>query len=294
MTKDQGPAALPQQRLKGIALVSGAVLCFAFLDTIAKFLTGELPVLEVLWGRYALAMGLAFVLAKPGHRLAVVRTSRPWLQFARSLLIFGASISAITALRYIPLDQFVAILFGSPFIITALAGPVLGERIGPRRWAAICVGFFGVLLVVRPGFGGIHWAASFAVGGTLCYSLYSLLTRLAAHSDSDETSLFYANVLGAVVTSAAMPFMWVTPEQSWKLVLLVTTGVLGGIGHMMMIVAFRHAPASVLSPFTYSQILWTTLLGFIVFGSVPDGWTIAGASVVVASGLYLLYQERRP
>jgi len=168
---------------------------------------------------------------------------------------------------------------------------VLGEKVGWRRWGAIGVGFFGVLVVTRPGFGGMHPAALLSFAGAVCYALYAIATRILSRTDSSETTQFYTNVVGAVIMSAIVPFVWTKPDSTLTAGLMLLIGLLGGAGHYLLILAHRLAPASTLAPFIYTQMVWTTALGFAVFGDVPHRWTIIGGSIVVASGLYLLHRE---
>ena len=168
---------------------------------------------------------------------------------------------------------------------------MLGEWVGPRRWAAIGVGFIGVLVVTRPGFGLVHPAALLALLATLSYAAYMLTTRLLSRVDSNDTTLFYSNFIGAVVMLPVVPFFWHTPDL-FQFALMIMAGALASFGHYMLIAAHRHAPASMLSSFIYSQLVWVVMLGYVVFGDVPDGYTLAGASIVIASGLYIFHRER--
>ena len=197
------------------------------------------------------------------------------------------------ALRYLQLDEALAILFSTPFLVALLCGPLLGEWVGWRRWTAISVGFLGVLLVARPGFAGLHPAALLSLGSAVCYSLYVISTRVLARSDSSETTLFYSNLVGAVAMLPVIPFVWTPPDNAFVMALMVLVGALGSGGHYLLIRGHRLAPASTLAPFIYTQMVWTTTLGFLVFGDVPHRWTIVGGLVVVSSGLYLLYRERQ-
>ena len=279
-------------RLTGIAFMCGAVACFAFLDANAKYLGRHMDVLEVVWARYTFAFIFALILSNPITRPGMLVSARPGLQIARSTLLLGSTALNFFALKYLQLDQALTITFSTPFLVAALAGPVLGEWVGPRRWAAIGVGFLGVLVVTRPGFDAIHPAAALSAGGALCYALYSLATRILARSDSNETTLFYTNLVGAIAMLPIVGFVWTTPESLAVGVLMLAAGALASLGHYLLIFANRLAPASVLSPFIYSELAWTIALGYFVFGDVPNRWTMAGASVVIASGLYLLHRER--
>ena len=286
------PADARRARLTGIALMCGAVGCFSFLDADAKYLGRHMDVLEVVWARYTFAFVLALAWSNPIRRPGMLTSARPGLQIARSTLLLGSTALNFFAIKYLQLDQALTITFSTPFLVAALAGPVLGEWVGPRRWAAIGVGFLGVLVVTRPGFNAIHPAAALSAGGALCYALYSLTTRILARTDSNETTLFYSNLIGFIVMLPIVPLVWTTPDSLLIGLLMLAAGGLASLGHYLLICAHRLAPASVLSPFIYSQLAWTVALGFFVFGDVPNRWTMAGAGVVVASGLYLLHRER--
>jgi drug/metabolite transporter (DMT)-like permease len=262
-----------RDRLTGIALMCVAVLLFAFNDAVAKYLNSHMHTMQVVWARYMAAFVLAVALANPIRNPTIMRTSRPWLQLGRSTLLFGS-----TALNF--------------FMVAALGGPILGEWIHWRRWTAIIVGFAGVLLVTRPGAGGIHPAAALSAIGAACYAIYSISTRILARHDSTDTTNFYSNLVGAILATMIVPFIW-TPQTDWRIILLMCSmGLFSGMGHYLLIIGHRLAPASVLAPFIYTEIVWMIALGYMVFGDTPNNWTLAGVAVVIASGLYLLYRER--
>jgi drug/metabolite transporter (DMT)-like permease len=286
-------ALLRRQRLTGIALMCGAVACFACLDATGKYLNHHMDTMQVVWSRYTGAFLLALIVSNPINRPGLLVTRRPFLQIGRSALLLLSTALNFFALRYLQLDEALSILFSTPFIVAVLCGPLLGEWVGWRRWTAIAVGFFGVLLVTRPGFGGTHPAALLSLGSAVCYAVYVISTRVLARTDSNETTLFYSNLVGTVAMLPVIPFVWSTPESGLIVVLMVLIGALGSMGHYLLIVGHRLAPASVLAPFIYTQVVWTTTLGFLVFGDVPQRWTIAGGLIVVSSGLYLLNRERK-
>jgi drug/metabolite transporter (DMT)-like permease len=281
-----------RQRMTGIALMCGAVASFALLDTTAKFLNLHMDTLQVVWARYTGAFLIPFIVSNPWTRPGLLFTKRPGLQMFRSLLLLLSTICNFFALRYLQLDESVAIQFSTPFFVAALSGPLLGEWVRWRRWAAICVGFAGVLVVTRPGAGGIHWAASLSLVAAMSYALYSILTRILARTDSNETTLFYSNLVGATAMLPVVMFVWVTPTDPLIIALMVVSGAIGSFGHYLLIAGHRLAPASVLTPFIYTELIWMILLGYMVFGDTPNRWTIAGSAIVVASGLYLLHRER--
>lgn len=281
-----------RDRLTAIALMCGAVVLFACNDAAAKFLNGHMHTVQVVWARYMAAFALAIVLLDPTGRPQVMRTTRPWLQLGRSTLLLISTVLNFFALRYLQLDEAVSIIFCTPFIVAALGGPMLGEWIGWRRWTAIVVGFLGVLLVTRPATGGIHPAALLVVGAAVCYALYSISTRILSRSDSDATTNFYSNLVGAAVITIAVPFYWTSQTDLTVILLMCSMGLFSGLGHFLLIRAHRRAPAGILAPFIYTEIVWMIALGFLVFGDVPNSWTLGGAAVVICSGLYLLYRER--
>jgi drug/metabolite transporter (DMT)-like permease len=279
-------------RLIAIGLMCTAVICFALLDTSAKWLGTGMNPLQVVFARYAGSMILVLALFNPWSRPGVLRTKRPWLQWGRSLLLLGSTVLNFIALQYLQLAETISIMFATPLIVALVSGPLLGEWPGPRRLAAIGVGFLGVLVVTRPGFGGMHPAAFLSVIGCFCYAFYSLATRVLAAHDSSETTLIYSGAVGTLAMAPFLPWVWTTPQTPLPWLLMGVTGAMGGIGHWLLILAHRLAPATVLAPFIYSQLIWMVLLGWLVFGQLPDRWTFIGGAVVVASGLYLLYRER--
>jgi drug/metabolite transporter (DMT)-like permease len=278
-------------RLTGIALMCGAVACFAMLDTTAKYLNLYMSTLQVVWARYTGAFLFPFIVSNPWTRPGLARTTRPVLQLVRSVLLLGSTMCNFAALRYLQLDEAIALVFSTPFFVAALSGPMLGEWVRWRRWAAIAVGFVGVLVVVRPGPGTFQPAALLSLSAALFYALYSITTRILARTDSNGTTLFYSNIVGAVALLPVVPFVWTTPSDPLVIALMVATGAMGSFGHYLLIAAHRLAPAAVLSPFIYTEIVLVIMLGFLVFGDLPNRFTLAGAAIVVVSGLYLLHRE---
>src|SRR5213080_2738828 len=280
-------------RLTGIALMCGAVACFALLDTTAKYLNLYMSTLQVVWARYTGAFLFPFIVSNPWTRPGLTRTKRPLLQVARSVLLLTSTLCNFAALRYLQLDQAIAVVFSTPFFVAALSGPMLGEWVRWRRWSAIAVGFVGVLVVTRPGAASFHPAALLSLSAALCYALYSITTRILARTDSNETTLFYSNIVGALALLPAVPLVWTTPSDPLVIALMVATGAVGSFGHYLLIAAHGLAPAAVLSPFIYTEIVLVTALGFLVFGDAPNRFTLTGAAIVVASGLYMLHRERK-
>ena len=178
-------------------------------------------------------------------------------------------------------------------MVAALAGFMLGERPGPHRWGAIVAGFCGVLIVMRPGLGEVHWAYFLILLGTIGMAFYLITTRMVAEVDNAWASLFYTALIGAAILSLILPFVWRTPDHWMGWFLMLCVGFFGAIGHLMLILGNRYAPGSLLAPFMYAQIVWAVLFGFLIFGDLPDAFTWTGAVVVVVSGIYLAWREMR-
>lgn len=283
---------LSNEPVRGILLIIAAFCTFSLLDTTAKYLVQSYPIGQVVWARYVGHVVLAAALLLPRYGVDLLRSQRPGLQVVRSLLLFGSTCANFAALQFLQLAETSSIMFSTPFMVAVLAVPLLGERIGPRRWAAIGIGFFGVLIVIRPGFGLIHWAAGLSLLCALFGAFYQITTRQLAGVDRAVTTQFYSALVGAVAITPLVPFVWQTPDLKGAL-LMLCLGAFGGFGHWLLILAHRLAPAPILAPFSYVQLLPMILLGYLVFGDFPDAWTLAGAGVVLTSGLYLLYRERK-
>ena len=285
------PHAARRIRLTGIALMCCAVASFSCLDATGKYLNHHMATSQVVWARDFFAFVLTLLFVNPVNRPGLMRTTRPWLQVGRSALLLFSTGLNLFALRWLQLDEALSIIFSTPFLVALLCVPLLGEHVGWRRWTSIIVGFIGVLVVARPGLGGLHPAALLSFGGAVCYAFYVISTRLLSRTDSNETTQFYTNLVGALATMAVIPFIWTRPDSLLTDGLMVLIGALGGGGHYLLIRAHRLAPASALAPFIYTQMVWTTALGFLVFGDLPHRWTIAGGAIVIGSGLYLLHRE---
>lgn len=287
-------AATRRQRLTAIALIIGSVACFTVTDTSAKILvTSGYPVEQVVWARYAVNVALLFVVLNPWTVPGLFRTQRPGLQILRSGFLVLSTGCNFFALQYLALADAVAIMYMAPMIVALLAGVVFGQWLGTRRAIAIAIGFLGIVIVTRPGLGGVHWAALLSLAAATSYACYQIATRVLAGRDSTATTLTYSGLVGALVLTPFIPPVFVAPKGGLDLALMIACGASATIGHWMLIVANKHMPAQALAPFGYAQIVWMTLAGWWVFGDVPGATTIIGAGVVIASGLYLLALERR-
>jgi len=288
---DAADATEAAARRRGIFLMCCALVCFALLDSTGKWLGRHVPVWEVVWSRYVGSTVLMLIVANPWRIAGTVKTQRPFLQSTRALLLFGSTALNFLALRTLQLADTMAIAFALPLVVSLLAGPILGEWVGPRRLIAICVGFVGVLVVVRPGY-ALQPGMVYSIAGLFCYAFYNMLTRMISATDPATTSNFFSAISGWVILSPFLPFFWVWPEHIGVWLGLAATGFFGGFGHYLLIIAHGRAPAAVLAPYVYTQIVWMTALGYLVFGDVPGLTTAIGAIIVVMSGLYLFYRER--
>jgi drug/metabolite transporter (DMT)-like permease len=288
------PTIDPQARLKAIGLMALATLCFAGLDATAKYLIGDgVPVAQVTWLRFVGHVVFSAALLWPFALPPSLRSAKPWLQVLRSMLMVVTTGFNFIALRYLQLDQTVTIFFLTPLLVAALAGPLLHEWVGWHRMLAIVTGFLGVLLVMHPGIGTVHWAMLLALVATLGYALYNLATRYLAAFDPPEVTQTYTPLAGVLILAPFALSVWHWPESAGQWLLLASLGFWGGLGHWLLILAHRSAPAPVLAPFIYLGLIWMSAAGFLVFGDVPTWWTLSGAAVVILSGLYLLARERK-
>jgi drug/metabolite transporter (DMT)-like permease len=277
----------------GALLTVFALLSFASMDTVAKWLVGTYPIGQMMWIRYGIFCLFAwFVVRRRGGLRAAFRTRRPWLQGGRALLAVVESAVFVLAFRYLPLADTHAIAATSPLIVIALGALFLGEKVDAARWIAVAAGFGGVLLIVRPGFRTLDWPLLIPVAGAILWGSYQILTRLSARGDSPDTTLVWSAFAAFAATSFIGPFEWHAPDAvGWGLMLV--TGVLGALAHYGLIRALDYAEASSIQPYSYTLLVWVTALGALVFGDFPDGWTILGAAIVVASGLYTWHHDRR-
>ncbi len=277
----------------GITLVISAMFIFATQDAITKTLAATYSAPQILWVRfvfYAL-FALAFSARKRPLRFAL-RSRAPWLQVARSLLIVAEIALFIITIRYMSLAEMHALLATFPLMVTAIAALFLGEPVGIRRWGAVFAGFVGVLIIIRPGIIELQPGVLLALLTALMFAGYNVMTRMVAKYDDGETSTVYMAVIGAVVMTCLGPFYWIDPtltDWMWLICLSFTAAA----GHFLLIKALEIAPASTLQPFNYTLLVFATVIGYIFFDNLPDFWTVVGASVVVASGLYTIYRERR-
>jgi drug/metabolite transporter (DMT)-like permease len=276
---------------RGITLILVSTVFLGASDVTAKYLSATLPSIEIAWIRFlvfALIMSPAML---PGSPLFALHSTRPGLQVTRGIALLASSLFFISGLRFLPIAEASATGFVSPLFVTALSILFLGESVGLRRWIATGVGLIGVLIILRPGTGAFHPAAFFPLVSALAWAGTLIMTRMMSGREHVLTTMTYSSIVGACILSALVPFVWVAP--SWHAILFgIFIGVASTAGQWIVVLAFRYADASVLAPFSYTQLLWVSILGFLIFGELPDIWTISGAVFIVGSGLYTAHRER--
>ena len=287
-----GSAPLPAMKtqLGGIVFMLAMTVCFSSLDASAKFVTSELPLWVVVWGRYFFHFLFILVFLLRGRSRDMLKTRNLKMQVLRSAMIFCAGVTFWAGLMYLPLADCTVMAFISPLMVTVLAVLFLGEKFGSHRWKVVVVGLVGVLIVIRPGMGIVSWAAVLPLMAAAFYATLQITTRVLGQQDNALTTLFYTSTFGMAFSSVVVVFFWQTPT-GYQWLMLMWLGLIGAVGHFFMIKAFERAPASLLAPFDYANLIWATLLGYIIFGDFPDGWTIMGAVIIVSSGIYLIRKE---
>lgn len=270
-----------------------AVSTFAVLDTTAKYLSRTYPVPLIVWMRYALhvLVMLAFLGPRVGWGLATSR--RPGLQVIRGVVLAASSLFFFAGLAFMPIAEASAITFLAPLLVTAMSAYFLGERVRRSAWAALAAGLVGVLLIVRPGGAVFSPAVLLPLATAVCFATYQLLTRRLAGIDSTIATLFIGALVGTLVVSLLLPFYFGLPQSAFHALLFLMLGVLGAAGHFVLIRAFEYAPPGVLAPFVYTQLLTVLVLGFLVFGEFPDGWSLVGMAIIVLSGAWMAARQGR-
>lgn len=277
-----------------ILLVLAACFSFSFLDASAKYLVQQGMAAPFLaWTRFAIHLVLVLVLLKAWSSKAIFKTKSLPAQLLRGVFLFGSTVFNFLALQTLQLAETISIYFFAPMVITALAGPLLGERVGWRRWLAVMVGFIGVLIITRPGFGAFGIGHVYSLASMASYCFYVIMTRHMGATETSESLIFYSALAPTVLMLPVVPLYGSLPQEPLQWVLLLLLGAIGAFGHYLLIKAYKQATTSALAPYPYSQMIWMIALGWFVFADLPDLWTLAGASVIVASGLYIVHREHR-
>ena len=289
MNSEQGPRSTAG---RGILMALLATVAYAVVDTLSKYQARDYPVEMIVWARYAVPLVLLLAVFLPQRGRRMLRTAFPLLQLVRGVLLTAGTVFIVFAYRVMPIAEAQAISFIHPVLLTLLAVVFLGETVNRLGWAAVLLGFSGVLVIVRPGGGLFTAAALLPLGLALSFSSYQIFTRMVARQEDSINSLYCVLLVGSVVMSLALPFAWIAPTAK-GLFLFALIGITSGAGHFLTIKALEYAPASLLAPFAYIQLLWVCILGMVVFGDFPDSITLLGMAIVVAGGLLVAASHRR-
>jgi drug/metabolite transporter (DMT)-like permease len=268
------------------------MLGFAVMDAMSKWVVADYPLGQMIWIRYGVFCAFAWLLVRRKGLLAMARTRRPWLQGSRSILILVESAVFVLALAYLPLADTHALASTSPLIVIVFGVVFLGERAGPARWFAVAAGFAGMLLIVRPGLRSFDWPMLLPIIGAVMWAAYQVLVRLCTRTDSADTTFVWTAFAGLAAATLVGPWQWQWPDViGWTL--LIAIALLNALASYSLIRAFAVAEAGAVQPYSYTALVWVTILGLVVFGDSPDGWTILGTAIIVASSLYAWQRDRR-
>ena len=260
------------------------------MDGFAKYLSADLPVLQITWARYFFTVAFTLPIMFFFFRENLVWTDKPKLQFIRGLILLTANICFFYAISVISLAKALTLAFVAPLIVTAFSPIFLGEKVGFRRWSAVIIGFIGSLVVIRPGFVEINLASIAALGTGIMYGFYLIITRKLSTSDNPLLTLLLTGVVGAIIVSTIMPFVWVAPSlNQWSM--MAAIGIFACIGHLFLILSLKYADASKLAPFSYFEIITNIIIGYYFFSDFPDNWTFLGLFIIVLSGIYISRRE---
>jgi drug/metabolite transporter (DMT)-like permease len=290
------PRPRGRAEMTGIALVLGAGACFSALDTTTKGVSASVPLLMALWFRYAFQAVATTAVVLPWRGTSVLRTRKLAFQCLRGVLLLTSSLLAFLSLRYMPVGEFTAIVMIAPLAVTLLAATVLKEHVSPLRWSLVAGGFAGTLVIIRPGGESFTWAMLLPLGLVVSNAWFQVLTSKMARTEDPVTMHLYTGWVGTLLSSVALPFVWTPLDDPWLWAGLCFMGAMATVGHFMLILAYRNAPASTLTPYLYAQIAFAMLGGWLVFSHVPDGWSMLGMALIAAcgaGGAWLTVRESR-
>ncbi len=284
----------PATTLIGIALAIVAMVCFATLDSITKYVSTSVPVFMAIWFRYTVQAVLTTAVVLPMRGRQVLRTAHPKFQVLRGVLLLSTSLLAYLSLRFMPVGEFTAIVMIAPLIITLLAATLLKEKVSPLRWALVAGGFVGTLIIIRPGHDAFEWVTLLPISLAFCMAWFQTLTSKLAKTEDPATMHLYTGWVASLVCALGLPFVWqsLPSIQVWLLIALV--GVLGAIGHFLLILGYQRAPAATLTPYLYTQIGFAMIGGWLVFSHVPDRFALFGMAMIAvcgALGAWLVVRE---
>jgi drug/metabolite transporter (DMT)-like permease len=287
------PAPTPSRPLVGVGLMLAAMAILPFIDVLAKILGQQgMPILVVVWARalFGGLMTLPFALKAEGWRS--FRPAHPLHHLARALLLFSATFLFFQSLKHLPIADALAIFFVNPLVVVVLSALVLKERVGPRRWAAVAMGFVGTLIIIRPGMVELNPGTLFALGAGLALGTYFVMTRHMAGAADAMVLTFQTSAIGAALMTLALPVLWQGPSPGQWL-MLAGVGLIATLGHVLITRAYEHAEASLLAPLAFTEIIMATVVGWWFFNDLPDRWTVLGVAVLIASAIYVSYRERQ-
>ena len=276
--------------MKAITFNLLAWVMLPIMDGFAKYLSSDLPVLQITWARYFFTVAFTFPIMFFFYRNQLKWSDKPKLQIIRGLILLIANICFFYSISVISLAKALTLAFVAPLIVTAFSPMFLGEKVGFRRWSAVVIGFVGSLVVIRPGFVEINLASLAALGTGVMYGFYLIITRKLSTSDNPLLTLLLTGIVGAVIITCVMPFVWVTPSlNQWSM--MAAIGVFACIGHLFLILSLKYADASKLAPFSYFEIITNIIIGYYFFSDFPDNWTFLGLFIIVLSGIYISRRE---
>tara|TARA_B100000965_G_scaffold63255_2_gene49057 strand:- start:254 stop:1102 length:849 start_codon:yes stop_codon:yes gene_type:complete len=276
--------------MKAIILNLSAWVMLPIMDGFAKYLSTSIPVLQITWSRYFFTVVFVLPIMIFFFRKNLIWTEQPKLQLIRGLLLFCANILFFYSISIISLSKALTLAFIAPLIVTALSPILLGEKVGLRRWVAVIIGFIGSLIVIRPGFVEINLASIAALGTGMLYGFYLIVTRKLHNSDNPLLTLLLTGIVGGVIGSIIMPFVWVEPTVS-EWLMMSAIGFFASIGHLLLILSLMYADASKLSPFGYFEIVPNIIIGYFFFDNFPSLWHFIGLSIIISSGIYIFRRE---
>lgn len=270
----------------------GGMFLFSAVDTQAKFLTQAFDPIQIIWLRQlGLLLGVLVLLYLKGR--TVLHTAQPRLQLSRGVLAICSALLFVYGIRHAELADAVAVSFVAPFFLTILGALLLGEKVGVRRWSAVVIGFIGALIIIRPGTDAVHPAVIFVVFAAFFYALRQVIGRMLADTDNTSTTVAYTAIVGSLLITLPLPWVWKTPESLQQILIIISMTVMAAVAEILVIKALEVAEAVVVAPIHYTLIIWGTFYGYVVFGQLPDGWTWLGTAIIVAAGLFTFYRQER-
>ena len=276
--------------MKAIVFNILAWVMLPIMDGFAKYLSSDLPILQITWSRYFFTVVFILPIMFFFYNKQLVWTDKPKLQFIRGMILLCANICFFYAISVISLAKALTLAFIAPLIVTAFSPMMLGEKVGIRRWTAVVIGFIGSLVVIRPGFVEFNLASFAALGTGIMYGFYLIITRKLSTSDNPLLTLLLTGLVGAVIISCVVPFVWVKPTfNQWSM--MAGIGMFACIGHLFLILSLKYADASKLAPFSYFEIITNIIIGFYFFNNFPDNWTFLGLFIIILSGIYISRRE---